>query len=187
MTPRLAFSALEISGTIATLLLLTPFAVLAIVVRRALTSEAQETEAVVPAPLAPPSNAAGELKREDDGSSLEARILAAEARGDEAELAGLILAAARTAASRDHISEATLLLRKSIACAARAGDAFVHAEARLELAEIARASGDLTSACEHWQMARQLFHELADKVRVANTDAIMRHHGCPTDWVLNDF
>jgi hypothetical protein len=62
-----------------------------------------------------------------------------------------------------------------------------HAEARIELAELARADGDLTSACEHWQMAKLMFHETgrrADQDRMAD---VMRQNRCPTDWVLTGF
>ena len=63
----------------------------------------------------------------------------------------------------------------------------MHAEARLELAEIARASGDLTTACEHWQIARGLFSDLKHAKGRGKAETLMREHGCPTDWVLNDF
>jgi hypothetical protein len=62
-----------------------------------------------------------------------------------------------------------------------------HAAARLELGELARQDGDLITACEHWQIARALFQDLKNGARVKTTEARMRDHGCPTDWVLTDF
>ena len=71
--------------------------------------------------------------------------------------------------------------------ASKTGDKKVHGEGRLELAEMAREDGDLTTACEHWQIARRLFSELGLTAELKRPDALMRQHGCPTDWVLNDF
>ena len=51
----------------------------------------------------------------------------------------------------------------------------------------ARAAGDLTTACEHWQIARSLFEEGSQKAKAENVEARMKRFGCPTDWVLNDF
>jgi hypothetical protein len=90
------------------------------------------------------------------------------------------LGAGRVAEASDH-------LRKSIRLATKLGSKPVHAQARLELGDIACASGDLTTACEHWQIARGLFFELKHKGTLDATEARMRQNGCPTDWVLNDF
>ena len=48
-------------------------------------------------------------------------------------------------------------------------------------------SGDLTTACEHWQIARALFHELKQGRDHAAVETRMLRNGCPTDWVLTDF
>ncbi len=78
-------------------------------------------------------------------------------------------------------------LRDAIRLAASNGLADVHASARLELGELARDEGDLITACEHWQIARGLFHDLKNAEKVKTTEARMSEHGCPTDWVLTDF
>ena len=78
-------------------------------------------------------------------------------------------------------------LRSAAGLAAQHGPRSAHAEARLELAEAAYKSGDLTSACEQWQMARTALHEDGQKEAYARVDKRMRDHGCPTDWVLTDF
>ena len=62
-----------------------------------------------------------------------------------------------------------------------------HAAARLELAEAAYLSGDLTSACEQWQLARTAYLEDGQTELSARVDKRMRDNGCPTDWVLTDF
>lgn len=78
-------------------------------------------------------------------------------------------------------------LREVILLAAANGLADQQAAARLELGELARQDGDLITACEHWQIARGLFYDLKNKPRVKAIETRMREHGCPTDWVLNDF
>ena len=52
---------------------------------------------------------------------------------------------------------------------------------------MARKSGDLTTACEHWQIARGLYVELKKEGELEQVEARMHDNGCPTDWVLNDF
>ena len=61
------------------------------------------------------------------------------------------------------------------------------AMARLELGDLARACGDLTTACEHWQMARALFTDLKRPAETVAAEKRMESAGCPTDWVLNQF
>lgn len=111
----------------------------------------------------------------------------AEAEGDHVALAGLRLAFARAEITRGCSEPAAEQLRASISAAAKSRNASIHAEARLELAELARAAGDLTTACEHWQIARSLFRGLKQRESLGETERLMRQHGCPTDWVLNDF
>lgn len=116
-----------------------------------------------------------------------ARIAAAEAASDNAALARHYLGFARDEIARGESQAAAEHLRASVGTAARNRDAAVHAEARLELAELARVAGDLTTACEHWQIARALFFEIKEQTSVGETERLMQKHGCPTDWVLNDF
>ena len=78
-------------------------------------------------------------------------------------------------------------LRTSAGIAAQHGPRSVHAQVRLELAEAAYALGDLTSACEHWQMARTALQEDGQRDAYTRVEKQMRDHGCPTDWVLTDF
>ena len=50
-----------------------------------------------------------------------------------------------------------------------------------------RRNGDLTSACEQWQIARTAYLESGDTDQHARIEKRMRDNGCPTDWVLTDF
>ncbi|WP_439542549.1 hypothetical protein [Hyphomicrobium sp.] len=114
-------------------------------------------------------------------------IAEAAEKGDNAALAAAYLAYAKAEIADGRPAPAGDHLRSCLQFAARTRDRALQAEARLELAELARATGDLTTACEHWQIARALFHELASKRELDETERLMRSHGCPTDWVLNDF
>jgi hypothetical protein len=111
----------------------------------------------------------------------------AEAAGETAALAELNLELAERHIAAGELAPAADRLRRSILVAARLRQHGTHASARLLLGDLAEREGDLTTACEHWQIARSLFEELkvADRRRAA--DSRMRRIGCPTDWVLNDF
>jgi hypothetical protein len=121
-----------------------------------------------------------------DPAALMAAIEEAQAQGQQDRLPGLYLALASVRIEAGERAEAEDLLRKSIR-GAGARHKETHARARVALGDLAKASGDLTTACEHWQIARALFHELQ---RVSEHEAVeqrMRANGCPTDWVLTDF
>lgn len=78
-------------------------------------------------------------------------------------------------------------LRSAAGLAARGGVHHVHAAARLQLAELAFESGDLTEACEQWQLARVALLASGQNAEHDALDERMRANGCPTDWVLTDF
>lgn len=131
-----------------------------------------------PMPSAPPRAGVDELLTS---------IAKATASGDERRLCELRLALAETYMTTGRATEASDNLRHSIRISARLGMRDAHARARLELGDIARASGDLTTACEHWQIARGLFFDLKSAAELESAEARMQANGCPTDWVLNDF
>jgi tetratricopeptide (TPR) repeat protein len=137
------------------------------------------------APLA--SAAAPVDAREAELGTLAARASRAEARGEEREALDLHLAVARKKQELGRLDEAADSLRRTIRLAARLGNKEAQARARLDLGDLARARGDLTTACEHWQIARGLFFELKQARELKEAETRMRDHGCPTDWVLNDF
>lgn len=121
-----------------------------------------------------------------DGHLITKDIATAEKRGDDQALADLYLEYARFCLQSDDDTAADTL-RKSVVLASQHDLKHTHAAARLELANLSELGGDLTTACEHWQIARTLFHELERQRDVEATDARMLRNGCPTDWVLTDF
>lgn len=139
--------------------------------------------APVPAAAAPEPAAAVPPAPRDWAALIEA----AEQAGDHAAVPAHYLAYARDEIGQGRNQAASDHLRTALKLAAKARNAPVQAEARLELADLARAVGDLTTACEHWQIARALFYEMKSEAKLGETEGLMQKHGCPTDWVLNDF
>lgn len=122
-----------------------------------------------------------------DGAALAGAVRAAEVAGRNDELPGLYLSLAHFRIEAGSPVEAQELLRKSILGAAANQQKDVHARARLVLGDLAHQSGDHTTACEHWQIARALFHELNRPSEHEAAERRMLSNGCPTDWVLTDF
>jgi hypothetical protein len=139
------------------------------------------------APAVAPSVAAAESAPALDGAALAAAVVDAETRGESGRLPGLYLLLAQCRLDAGATADAEELLRKSIRGAAGAQLKETHARARLALGDLAHRSGDLTTACEHWQIARALFHELKQSANHAAAEGRMLRNGCPTDWVLTDF
>lgn len=123
----------------------------------------------------------------DPHAALNLKLRAAESDGDNAVLAPIYLelAHAHRAAGRD--TDAMRALRSAAGIASKFGPRAAHAEARLELAEMAFNAGDLTSACEHWQMAKTALFDDGQRDAQARIERRMKDQGCPTDWVLTDF
>jgi hypothetical protein len=126
-------------------------------------------------------------ERTVDGAALLAAVGEAEAAGQTQRLPGLYLSLAQWRRDLDETDAAEDLLRKCIRAAATGGLKETHARARVALGDIAQAKGDPATACEHWQIARGLFHELKRQGEHDAVDARMQRNGCPTDWVLTDF
>lgn len=121
-------------------------------------------------------------------TSLERSIRAAVGSGDEASVARLSLQLARALpAGHEHGHDVESYLRRAITVAMRLGDTATHAAARLELGDRVGGRGDMITACEHWQIARQIFWDENRRDGIAEADQRMIANGCPTDWVLNDF
>lgn len=137
--------------------------------------------AIAAAPAAPT------LKAKVDPAALLAAIHEAEAMGQRDRLPGLYLSLAQCRFEAGGSSEAEELLRKCILGAGAARHKATHAKARLALGDLSHAGGDPTTACEHWQIARALFHELRQVEDHAEAEQRMLRNGCPTDWVLTDF
>ncbi|MFA5901348.1 MAG: hypothetical protein WC829_19775 [Hyphomicrobium sp.] len=123
-----------------------------------------------------------------DGTSLLAAIDEASAESaTSGRLPGLYLSLAQWQIDSGETRAAEEVLRKCIRSATTAGLKDTHAKARVWLGDLVQASGDPATACEHWQIARQLFHELRQTKEFAAVDARILRNGCPTDWVLTDF
>lgn len=126
--------------------------------------------------------------RTESRRDIESRLAEAEERFDDAVVARLSLAMAREILSGAETGgDAKAYLRRAIIIAARLDDKDTHASARLELGDVLAAEGDMTTACEHWQIARQIYWDGDERAKLADVDARMVANGCPTDWVLNDF
>lgn len=106
---------------------------------------------------------------------------------DKPALAPLYLELSRAHKLRGEMTARMEALRLAAGHGAQYGPASAHGDARLELAEAAYDQGDLSSACEQWQLARTAYLEAKNDVAHARVDQRMRDHGCPTDWVLTDF
>jgi hypothetical protein len=122
-----------------------------------------------------------------DDAALTAAVHEAEARGETDRLPALYLSLAQCRIEARQMIEGEELLRKTIRGAMGAKHKEIHAKARLALGDLAHAHGDLTTACEHWQIARALFFELKQRREHAAVETRMLRNGCPTDWVLTDF
>lgn len=115
------------------------------------------------------------------------RLDASDTISQPAALAPLYLEMAALHGENGNESARMTALRSAAGLAAQHGPRAVHADARLQLAEVAYLSGDLTSACEHWQIARTTLLDDGQKDASSKIDQRMRDTGCPTDWVLTDF
>lgn len=118
---------------------------------------------------------------------IQERLYAAQAGNDRTALAPLYLELARAHRAAGQDSDFQKALRSAAGLASQHGPRAAHADARLELAEAAFIAGDLTSACEHWQLAKTALLDDGQREAHARVEKRMRDQGCPTDWVLTDF
>jgi len=142
------------------------------------------TAVPVPAPSTPVRPRIAETS---DLSSVLKSIARAETTSDAAQLSRLYLRLGELKLIMNARGEAADAFRKCIRAAMKADDREAHARSRLELGDMAREAGDLTTACEHWQIARGLYFDLGQKSFLEAVEERMNVHQCPTDWVLNDF
>lgn len=123
----------------------------------------------------------------DDAGTIARRIDAAKAGNDNVALADLYLAQARAFQKLGDEKARMTALTAAAGYAALHGPEATHAVARMQLADAARNTGDLTSACEHWHLAREAFQASGQTEEHARVEKLMRENGCPTDWVLTEF
>ncbi|KWT64976.1 hypothetical protein APY04_3064 [Hyphomicrobium sulfonivorans] len=124
---------------------------------------------------------------EADRPSLLKAIDIATAMGANERLPELNLSLAEWHLANGSPEKAEELLRACVRGATEFGLKEPHARARVILGDFAQANGDPSTACEHWQIARILFHEIGDKPAYDDVDIRMQRNGCPSDWVLTDF
>jgi hypothetical protein len=134
-----------------------------------------------------PDDAPPPLSLEEQEAALVLAVETAKADRDDPILSRSSVALARLLIARSQRPQASSLLLSAVLAAQRAKLPVVHAEARIELAEIALLDGDLTTACEHWQMAKLMFHDTGRRFDQDRMADLMRRHRCPTDWVLTNF
>ncbi len=125
--------------------------------------------------------------RASDIESIEAEIRDALRAKDQAALGELYLRHGAALRVKGETRRAGDVVRKSVMIAMQLKDARLHALGRIELGDIASELGDLTTACEHWQMAKRMFLDIKHRSDTDAADKRMLSHGCPTEWVLNDF
>lgn len=131
--------------------------------------------------------AAASLTSRAQEELLIAAIEKAKAQKDDETLSGKTVELARLLLLRAQRPQAATLLQSAALVARRANLPLVHAEARIELAELAHGEGDMTSACEHWQIAKLMFHDAGRRQERDRVAELMRQRHCPTDWVLTNF
>jgi tetratricopeptide (TPR) repeat protein len=136
---------------------------------------------------APEPDSVQQQRIKADPAVLLAAVGEAEAAGQRDRLPGLYLALADCHLEAGQDTQAADLLLKCLRGGAPARHKATHAKARLALGDLAQAAGDPTTACEHWQIARALFHELKQADDHQAAEQRMLRNGCPTDWVLTDF
>lgn len=122
-----------------------------------------------------------------DLDSIKAEIADALAAKDQAALGQLYLTQGVLLKRDGQSLVAGDVLRKSVMIAMQLKDARLHALGRLELGDVVAEAGDLTTACEHWQMAKRMFLEVRHRSDSEAADERMLEHGCPTEWVLTEF
>lgn len=144
-----------------------------------------EVATPVTAPQAKP--APPPVARPKSPEEFAAAVARSEAGGNKSELAHLYITQAVACTASGQRDEAASFLRDAIRVAALNRLAEPHALARLELGDLYFSNGDPTTACEQWQIARNLFHDLERPVDRDSVDKRMLGNGCPTDWVLTDF
>lgn len=130
-----------------------------------------------PFPKAPPS-----------AEAIAKRLAEAEAAGHASAIPDLKVARG-LALFREgkSASEAANDVRGGLILALQQGQKLSQAHARVALGDLCKAGDDLTTACEHWQLARDIFAELQETQARKDVETRIRQNGCPTDWVLNEF
>ncbi len=153
------------------------------------SSQASQLVSGIAAPLSPVrEDTAAELPPKlEDVETLNKKIELALARGEKTSLSRLYCDLAAGHERLGNVEARMSALRSAAGYGALHGPGAAHAAARLALAEAAQRAGDLTTACEQWQMAKAAYQQAGDTDQQERVEKRMRDNGCPTDWVLTDF
>ncbi|MBS0237271.1 MAG: hypothetical protein JSR89_02475 [Proteobacteria bacterium] len=154
------------------------------------SSQASQLVSGIAAPLSPvreDTEAAEPPPKLEDVETLNKKIELALARGEKTSLSRLYYDLAAGHERLGNVEARMSALRSAAGYGALHGPGAAHAAARLALAEAAQRSGDLTTACEQWQMAKAAYLQAGDTDQQERVEKRMRDNGCPTDWVLTDF
>ena len=110
-----------------------------------------------------------------------------EQQGESVDLAKLYTERASLALEARDTPVAQEYFLKGLSMAGLVSAPEQQAFARMKLGDISHADGDLTTACEHWQLARDLYRECGEIDMASQVEEKMDENQCPTDWVLNQF
>jgi len=126
-----------------------------------------------------------------DNLSEEANVLKnirrLERQGESVDLAKLYSERGVLALDANDTPVAQEYFLKGLSMASLVSATEVQAFARMNLGDLSYADGDLTTACEHWQLARDLYGECGELDMASSVEERMDKNQCPTDWVLNQF
>lgn len=151
---------------------------------------AKRTPIVEPPPAAKPlAQVTTRVASQEENSinRVKSELEKALSSGAKEAIAPFYLQLAHLYCAAGNEAEYLTAMRAAAGLAAENGPHVTHAEARLELADVAFKAGDLTGACEQWQIARMALQADGQLAAQASVDKRMRDNGCPTDWVLTDF
>ena len=146
--------------------------------------EAGLEEFTIAAPIPPEKLSPDNLRAE---ANLLEDIRRLETQGDSVDLAILYSERATAALDANDTPMAQEYFLKGLSMASLVNAQEQVAFARMKLGDICHESSDFTTACEHWQLARELYAECGEMERVAEVEERMEKNQCPTDWVLNGF
>ena len=141
-----------------------------------------ETILVPPPPLAKISRK--KLNKEAD---LLKNIKRLEKQSESARLAELYSKRGSLALKAKDTALAQKYFLKALTMSEQVNAAEQQADARKNLGDIAFSGDDLTTACEHWQLARDHYLACGKPNLASAIEDQMSKNQCPTDWVLNGF
>ena len=146
------------------------------------------SETVAEVPVAPPPAIDEAIERGPvSHNDLVEEIATLEQGGDVLAAAKLCNQLADMAFDASDMDQAREYYLKGLSQAGVVDAPEVQAASRVRLGDISKAEGDLTTACEHWQLARELYAGCDETGKAADVEGKMSDNQCPTDWVLNEF